>query len=245
MQAHGPRGWIHEIFTSVQGEGIYCGCCHTFVRFARCNLECDYCDTPTSREPHPDVCRVEPEPGTGRFEELANPLTARQVTEACASLPARVAALTGGEPLLQHEFLAELMREMKERGCSTYLETNGTLWEELGGVVGMTDVIAMDIKLPSSTGGAAMWDDHERFLRIASGSEVFVKAVVDARTSEDEMDRCCEIVVAVDRRIPLVIQPVSGAAIEGRKLMALQRRALERLEDVRVIPQVHKVLGIM
>ena len=90
-----------------------------------------------------------------------------------------------------------------------------------------------------------MWDDHERFLRIASDTQVFVKAVVNNETTVEEIERCCNVVAAVDRRIPLVIQPVTGAAIEGRKLMALQRRALERLEDVRVIPQVHKVLGIM
>ena len=36
---------IREIFTSIQGEGPCIGQKHIFVRFCKCNLTCDYCDT--------------------------------------------------------------------------------------------------------------------------------------------------------------------------------------------------------
>ena len=36
---------IKEIFTSIQGEGLYIGQKQIFVRFSRCNLSCAYCDT--------------------------------------------------------------------------------------------------------------------------------------------------------------------------------------------------------
>ena len=36
---------IREIFTSIQGEGPYMGEKHAFVRFCRCNLNCEFCDT--------------------------------------------------------------------------------------------------------------------------------------------------------------------------------------------------------
>ena len=245
MEPQRPRGWIHEIFCSIQGEGIYCGCCQTFVRFAGCNIACSYCDTPLSREPRPDACRVEPEPGTGRFEKLKNPLSADDVLATCSELPANVVALTGGEPLLQDEFLESLMRQLKERDYSIYLETNGTLWQELKGVIALADVIAMDVKTPGATGGPEMWDSHARFLRIASRSEVFAKAVVDGRTSEEEIRRCAELIAVVDRGIPLVIQPATGRRVPASKLMFLQRVALELLADVRVIPQCHKAMGLL
>ncbi len=36
---------ISEIFSSIQGEGLYLGKRHIFVRFFGCNMRCAYCDT--------------------------------------------------------------------------------------------------------------------------------------------------------------------------------------------------------
>ena len=36
---------IVEIFHSVQGEGYRSGIPHVFIRFGRCNLRCEWCDT--------------------------------------------------------------------------------------------------------------------------------------------------------------------------------------------------------
>ena len=36
---------IREIFSSIQGEGTHIGEKHVFVRFCKCNLKCDFCDT--------------------------------------------------------------------------------------------------------------------------------------------------------------------------------------------------------
>ena len=35
---------IVEIFSSIQGEGLYIGERHLFIRFKDCNLNCTYCD---------------------------------------------------------------------------------------------------------------------------------------------------------------------------------------------------------
>ena len=40
---------VSEVFASYQGEGIYMGQPQIFVRFAGCNLRCDYCDTPKNQ----------------------------------------------------------------------------------------------------------------------------------------------------------------------------------------------------
>ena len=39
---------IMEIFDSIQGEGSWLGIPATFIRFAGCNLRCEWCDTKNS-----------------------------------------------------------------------------------------------------------------------------------------------------------------------------------------------------
>ena len=237
-------GWVYEIFASIQGEGLYCGQRQTFVRFAGCNLACDYCDTTAARHRRPATCLVETLPASGRIEEIANPLGVEDVVSCCRELGRSVVSITGGEPLAQVDFLECLMSAMKGEGFVNHLETNGTLYEELARVVKWADVIAMDMKLPSAAGDEH-WDEHSRFLEIASGTKVFVKVVVSASTTEDEIVRCCEIIAPVDRHIPLIIQPVSGGeAVSGELLMRLADAASKTLADVRVIPQCHKALGL-
>lgn len=137
-----------------------------------------------------------------------------------------------------------MLRELKDAGLGTYLETNGTLPEALTAAVEFADTVAMDIKLPSAAGGPELWAVHAKFLEIARRSDVFVKAVVSRATSQDEIRRCAELVSGIDRQIPLVIQPASGCAFADGFLLGLLDAALESLADVRVIPQCHKVLGL-
>ena len=61
-------------------------------------------------------------------------------------------SLTGGEPLFSVEFLEAFLPLLKAAGHRIYLETNGTLPDNLTRVIEYVDVISADIKLESSTG---------------------------------------------------------------------------------------------
>ncbi len=227
---------IIEIFSSLQGEGIYVGRSHLFVRFWNCNLNCHYCDT-DYRGPYVEYTLRRLSSEVERFLSTEGPFHA--------------VSLTGGEPLLWHQFLRVWLPWLKGREQTTYLETNGTLPEALAEVLPWVDIVAMDLKPPSATADRPVWSEHERFLRIAhqAGRDVFVKIVVTARTQDEEIHRALRLVASVDRAIPAVLQPVTpwGAVKEKPSELQLFRwkqMACEDLADVRILPQVHRLLGV-
>lgn len=120
---------IIEVFHSLQGEGPLTGVRTSFVRTARCNLRCTWCDTPYSF-------------GPGR--ERSIPSLLREV----ARHRTRNVCLTGGEPLLQKDAPA-LVRAFSEQGITTVIETGGSL--DVRPYLGIPRVIlSVDVKCPSS-----------------------------------------------------------------------------------------------
>lgn len=259
-----PKGYLFEIFSSIQGEGIHVGERQLFVRTAGCSATCRWCDTVPGKKRRPYFVVH----GAHR-KTIENPVTAARALKETLSLtdarnPVRSASITGGEPLEQPDFVAALARGLKQEGLRVHLETSGIEAAALPGVIEWIDVVAMDIKLPSAT-GKDHWDAHREFLRIATArvsaasrsakTEVFVKVVVEHTTPLVEIERAVDLVSEAGAGIPLVLQPESGAyllekhGIAARKALAAlldlaQRRALGRLEDVRVIPQCHKLLKV-
>src|SRR3989338_2525852 len=178
---------ISEIFKSIQGEGIYQGQEQIFVRFFGCNLNCRFCDTKLSF-----------------FQEVALEELLSQVNSFgnCHSL-----SLTGGEPLLQIGFLSALAKELKHKGQLIYLETNGVLPGHLAKIIEYVDIVAMDFKLPSSTGQKSFWVEHKEFLKIAKDKEVFIKAVVGKDTSIEDIKTSLAIIKEEAENTPFILQP--------------------------------------
>jgi organic radical activating enzyme len=80
---------------------------------------------------------------------------------------------------------------------------------------------------------------------VALGKELFVKAVVTGDTTVEDIRAAAAIIAGADKTIMLIIQPASGPlAPSSAKLLRLQEAVLGMVEDVRVIPQVHKVLNL-
>jgi|YNPBryBLVA2012_1023415.scaffolds.fasta_scaffold23640_2 7-carboxy-7-deazaguanine synthase len=240
-QGHGTHGWVSEIFESIQGEGPYCGQRHIFLRLAGCNLECNYCDTVYAQEPNPPECRVRT---SGQFRKVPNPVSVDWVSRQLSRFRhATWVTVTGGEPLFQVDYLKQLLAESL-MPYHVYLETNGTLHKQLREVVSRIDIVAMDMKLPSVTKREGLWDLHREFLRTAVKTEVFVKVVVGPDTDVDEIVKCAKLVANEKPSVVLVLQPLDGIKIDVRRLLQLQDAALYYLDDVRIVPQIHKMLRI-
>lgn len=243
---------IFEAFSSIQGEGLYVGDRQIFIRFLMCNLHCDYCDSSDCLVPS-KTFRVEETPGKRDFKVYNNPVSVDQMSELIdqfnktKGLHEHV-SLTGGEPLLQVDFIKNLAPKIKEKGLKVYLETNGTLPERLSEVIGLVDTVAMDVKLPSIAGTEDMLSAHKKFLEIAFNADVFVKIVFGKSSKPVEIENASKMIAEVDPEIPLVLQPVTPTkeiklGPTPEQSLLFHSIAKRNLKFVKVIPQTHRLFG--
>lgn len=131
-------GYVHSIetFGSVDGPGI------RFVIFLTgCNMRCQFCHNPDTW-------------GTGGGTEY----TARDLLDTAVRYRAYWGdeggiTVSGGEPLLQIDFVTELFTMAKERGIGTCLDTAGQpftreepFFGKFGRLLEVTDLVMLDIK---------------------------------------------------------------------------------------------------
>jgi 7-carboxy-7-deazaguanine synthase len=208
---------VCELFASIQGETSRAGLPTVFVRFAGCNLDCTWCDTPFARE----------EPG----EELAPEEIVARVQG--HGLPR--ACLTGGEPLLQPG-LPELVRLLLDAGLEVSVETNGTLpVTELD----PRAAVVLDVKLAQALPGVAAAD---RFLlsnlaRLTPRDAL--KFVVACEADLEEALAFLEHHKPQERGVEVLFSAVEGRFPAARLARALVER---RLGYARLNIQVHKVV---
>ena len=96
-----------EMFYTLQGEGYHQGKAAYFIRLAGCDVGCVWCDVKDSWDAskHPVLS----------IEEIVN---------SALSHPARLAIITGGEPLLYN--LDALTTALKKVGFEVNIETSGS-----------------------------------------------------------------------------------------------------------------------
>ncbi len=119
---------ISEIFSSIQGEGIWVGTPSTFVRVSGCNLRCSWCDTKYASW-NPEGPKIE-------TDAIASQVQKAGICDV---------VVTGGEPML-FEPIAELCDKLKANGHRITIETAGTICRDLA-----CDLMSISPKLSNST----------------------------------------------------------------------------------------------
>lgn len=241
------HAYISEIFNSIQGEGPYAGVRQVFVRFSKCQLHCEYCDTPQTRDVS-ENCRVERTPGKGDFYQVVNPLTRDDAVEIIRKLwtpSTKHISLTGGEPLIHADFIKTL-----DTGYPLYLETNSGLPEKARELKDVISISSCDIKLPehhaADNYSELLENELETISILNETSETFVKIVILPETSIRSITPAVDGIASIDENIPLILQPVtSNKAVPSRLLFELMDFAGKKLKDVRAIPQTHKMMGLL
>lgn len=98
---------ITEIYRSIQGESTWAGVACVFVRLARCNLRCRWCDSAFSFR-------------GGEKRSLES------ILDEVRALNTNVVEITGGEPLAQAACI-DLAEELLAQGYTVLIETSGSL----------------------------------------------------------------------------------------------------------------------
>lgn len=96
---------VCETFESIQGEGRYTGQPMLFIRLSGCTRQCTFCDT--------------------KYHVDSKDIPIDKVCELVNSSDKRYVCWTGGEPLLQHEYIVQVTNQVHNK--VHHLETNGDL----------------------------------------------------------------------------------------------------------------------
>lgn len=217
--------FVKEIFTSIQGEGPYIGYNQLFIRFSKCNLHCSYCDTDFKTN----------------LKEYT-PSSLAEIVKNAENIHS--VSLTGGEPLLDCNFLLDFLPLTDKK---IYLETNGTLYDELEKIIKYVDIVSMDIKLLSSSSNSELWNVHEKFIEVAvkNQKEIFLKVVFDENITENEIKKT--IILAEKYNVLIVLQPKMDGEklnISSDTINKIFEKFISKYKNVRLIPQVHKFINV-
>ncbi len=228
---------IMEVFSSIQGEGLLIGRRQIFVRFAGCNLDCSYCDTAESRNS-----------SAGRETTLDE---LQKKIESILTPDFHSISFTGGEPLLQADFIKKFLEKNKFKSL---LETNGSLPEEVKKIADLISHASVDIKLPEHFLGHNKNDLIEREIDslnilISRRVNVYCKVVMLPTTKVDTIGHVAKTIkenISDPSRVVMVLQPASPLEYwvqHTPKLFKMSEKVGEHL-NVLTIPQVHKLLEV-
>lgn len=178
-------GYVHslESFGTVDGPGT------RFVVFLKgCNLRCKFCH-------NPDTWKL----------DGAKEMTVKEILEAYNKVKEFCTGgitITGGEPLLQLDFIIELCKEAKTLGVHTCLDTSGGMYNSqnkrqelrLNELFKYVDLVMLDIKHIDNSGHKKLVGiDNTRVLKFAKyldniNQEMWIRHVlVPGITMDDKL----------------------------------------------------------
>jgi len=231
---------LFEIFTSIEGEGILYGTKTLFVRLAGCPFTCFYCDT---------LDALPLDSGKEYTIKDACDLIDTNLQEKTYKVN-----FTGGEPLIQHEAVSEMAKYLKSKNILTYLESSCYDSKKFSMVLPFIDFVKIEFKTQESK-----FVDAEHFsnllvntleclkMAISSSKVTYIKIVVSSETRVEHFKELIEKIFAqpsIENLSGFIIQPthkISEPSLE--QLIKFYDIVYEHYNDVRVIPQLHKLIG--
>ncbi len=231
---------LSEVFTSIEGEGVYAGTKTMFVRLAGCPLKCHWCDTPYAI-PMDSGDEVS-------IDEV------KRIIEGELQQNTYKVNFTGGEPLAQADAVIELAKFARSKGVKTYLESACYDANKFAKVLPYIDICKVEFKLSDARAidekiyPTLLKNELECLkMAVADGKKPYIKVVVTNSSNPAELAGLARKVFAstAPKNIAgFIIQPSYGIDEPLLdRLFAFYDAIYPLYEQVRVVPQLHKLMG--
>ena len=241
MPIHEKKIQLSEIFTSIEGEGILFGTKTMFVRMAGCHLKCYWCDT--------NYALAMNSGNTYSIDQVK-----KMMKEQLQNNTYKI-NFTGGEPLIQYEAVKDLAKFTKEDlGLRTYIESSCYDINRFNKIIPYIDICKIEFKTKDSEAVDIKHYEHllnneVECLRTAIENKkiTFIKIVVSNSTTVKEFKKLIEIIfntVKSGELAGFIIQPtnnINEPTVD--RLLQFYDLIYPRYNEVRIIPQLHKIMG--
>jgi organic radical activating enzyme len=241
MPIHEKKIQLSEIFTSIEGEGILFGTKTMFVRMAGCHLKCYWCDT--------NYALAMNSGNTYSIDQVK-----KMMKEQLQNNTYKI-NFTGGEPLIQYEAVKDLAKFTKEDlGLRTYIESSCYDINRFNKIIPYIDICKIEFKTKDSEAVDIKHYEHllnneVECLRTAIENKkiTFIKIVVSNSTTVKEFKKLIEIIfntVKSEELAGFIIQPtnnINEPTVD--RLLQFYDLIYPRYNEVRIIPQLHKIIG--
>ena len=195
---------INEIFKSIQGEGPNFGKPAIFLRTAQCNLKCTWCDTKYTW----DWDNYD-------YTKEVKEMTIEEIKEQILDLEIKHLVITGGEPLLQQDDLADLLSFLKP-DFYVEIETNCTILPNKM-LTNLVDQWNVSPKTENSGNPLELYENDECYYFFANQENCFFKYVVENESDIPEIRKFVTKYNIPENRVQLMTQASTKDEISIRE----------------------------
>jgi 7-carboxy-7-deazaguanine synthase len=231
---------LSEIFTSIEGEGILFGTKTMFVRLAGCPFRCHWCDTPYA---------LPMDSGSDYSVEEVKEIISKSLQPNTYKIN-----FTGGEPLVQYEAVIELAKFVRQKGLRAYLESACYDAVRFAKVLPYMDICKVELKLRDSK--IVNEKQYRNLLKneleslrqaVTNSKTTYIKVVVTNSSNLKEFKEIVREVFRIAKPSELagfIIQPsyrIDEPTLDV--LFGFYDAVYPMYDQVRVVPQLHKIIG--